>query len=304
MSGSATIPFIDAHVHLWELGNLRYSWLMPPFGEGPAGPTEAIAVDYGLDAYLADAKHWDVRGIVHIDAGAHPDDALPETHWLQAMADKRGMPNGIVAFAALNDPKIEALLAAHAAHKNVRGIRHIVGWHPDPAKTYATRDVTGDADWQAGFALLKKFNLSFDCQVYPSQLGNMAALIARHPETMVILNHLGMPILADSDGEVIWREGLQKLAALPNTCIKLSGVGFIHRRWTMENIRRCILTAIELFGPARCLFASDFPTDKLFDTFDAHLNAYHAIVADFSEDERRDMFGRNANRVYRLGIAL
>jgi len=27
-------------------------------------------------------------------------------------------------------------------------------------------------------------------------------------------------------------------------------------------------------------------------------------VADFSEDERRDMFGRNANRIYRLGIAL
>ena len=52
------------------------------------------------------------------------------------------------------------------------------------------------------------------------------------------------------------------------------------------------------------MFASDSPTDKLFAAFDAYLEAYHALVADFSEDERRDLFGRNANRIYRLGLDL
>ena len=46
------------------------------------------------------------------------------------------------------------------------------------------------------------------------------------------------------------------------------------------------------------------PTDKLFAPFDAYLEAYHALVADFSDDERRDLFGRNANRIYRLGLDL
>lgn len=298
-----TLPFVDAHVHLWNLaGDIRYPWLTPPFGDGPAGPTEAIAVNYGLDDYLADAKGWDVRGMVHVDAGADPADALKETAWLQAMADARGMPNAIIAFAALNDPRLEALLAAHAAHPNVRGIRHIVGWHPDPVRSYAARDVVGDGDWQAGFALLKKYNLSFDCQVYPSQFAAMAALAGRHPDIPVILNHLGMPILADANGEQAWRDGLKKLAAQPQVCIKLSGVGFIHRRWNRDNIRDFILTAIDLFGPQRCLVASDFPTDKLFDSFAAHLDAYDAILSGFSDSERRAMFGRNANRVYRLGL--
>ena len=148
------LPFIDAHVHLWDLSHVRYPWLMPPFAEdGPNGSVEPIARDYGLDDYLADAGSWDVRGIVHIDAGAEAADALKETDWLQATADARGMPNAIVAFAALDDPKVEALLAAHAERRSVRGIRHIVNWHPDPARTYTPRDVTGDPAWAAGFAV-------------------------------------------------------------------------------------------------------------------------------------------------------
>jgi predicted TIM-barrel fold metal-dependent hydrolase len=298
------LPFVDAHVHLWDLDHIRYPWLTPPFADGPAGTTEAIAVNYGQDDYLADAAGWNVRGIVHVDAGADPADALKETQWLQAMADRRGMPNTIIAFAALNDPDLEPLLARHAAHPNVRGIRHIVGWHHDPLRSYAERDATGDADWQAGFALLKKYDLSFDCQLYAGQFAGFAALAARHPEIPVILNHLGMPILSDADGEEMWREGLKKLGALPNLHIKLSGVGFIHRRWTVENIRPFLLTAIDLFGPQRCLVASDFPTDKLFDSFDAHMTAYREILGEFSDAEQRAMFAGNAVRIYRLGISL
>ena len=99
------IPFIDAHVHLWDLDRIAYPWLQPPFADdGPNGSVEPIAKTYLIDDYLADAAGWDVRGIVHIDAGADAGAALAETEWLQGMADARGMPNAIVAFAALDDP--------------------------------------------------------------------------------------------------------------------------------------------------------------------------------------------------------
>jgi predicted TIM-barrel fold metal-dependent hydrolase len=293
------IPFVDAHVHLWDLSHIRYPWLTPPFSsERPGGGTQAIAVDYSLDDYLAEAARWNAQGFVHVDAGAHPADALKETAWLQGIADARGMPNAIVAFAALDDPDVESLLAAQARHRNVRGIRHIVNWHADPARTYTPRDITGDAAWQAGYALLKKYGLSFDCQIYPGQAPAIAVLAAQHPETPLILDHLMMPVLAD--GLDSWRGGLKKLAALPHVAIKLSGVGFIQRGWTTEAIRPFLLTAIDLFGPQRCLVASDFPTDRLFSTFDAHLTAYHEILSGFTDAERRDLFGRNANRIYRM----
>ena len=294
------IPFVDAHVHLWDLERISYPWLSPPFSDdGPNGSVEPIAKTYLLDDYLADAEGWDVRGIVHVDAGADASAALAETEWLQGIADERGMPNAIVAFAALDDPNADALLAAHARHRQVRGIRHIVNWHADPRRTYSARDVTQDEAWQRGYALLAKHGLSFDLQAYPGQFPALARLIERHPEVQVVINHTGMAVPGDWEE---WRAGMKALAALPNVATKLSGMGFTHRPWSIDQARPYVLEAIELFGADRAMFASDFPTDKLFGSFAQHLDAYGEIVAGFGEGERRALFARNANRIYRLGL--
>jgi predicted TIM-barrel fold metal-dependent hydrolase len=293
------LPFIDAHVHLWDLRHIRYPWLTPPFADGgPNGSVERIASNYLLDDYLAEAANWNVAGIVHIDAGARPDDALAETRWLQDMADQRGMPNGVVAFAALDDPDVETLLAAHAARANVRGIRHIVNFHTDPNRTYVPRDITGDEAWRRGFGLLGKYGLSFDLQAYPAQFPALARLIERHPGIPVIINHAGLGV----DGDEDWRAGMKALTALLNVSVKISGLGFVYRPWSAAAQRGRILETIDLFGTDRCLFASDFPTDRLFAPFDATLGALADTVADFGEDERRALFARNANRIYRLGL--
>ncbi len=298
------LPFVDAHVHLWDLkGPIRYDWLTPPFSdEGPNGSVEAIAVDYALDDYLGDAVGWNVVGMVHVDAGASAAQALDESRWLQAIADDRGMPNGLVAFAALDDPEVEALLERQAAFANVRGIRHIVNWHADPRRTYSAVDATMNPAWEQGFAALGRHGLSFDLQCYPGQMPHVAAIAARNPQVPVMINHMGMPVLTDAGGLDDWRAGMAALAALPQVSVKLSGLGFIDRNWTEDAMRPLVLEAIEMFGPSRTLFASDFPTDKLFASFDRCLSALDGITADFSEDERRDMFGRNAARLYRLQI--
>ncbi|MBY8829670.1 amidohydrolase family protein [Hephaestia mangrovi] len=298
-------PFVDAHVHLWDLAHIRYPWLSPPFDDsGPNGSTEAIARNYLLDDYLADAGKWNVRGIVHIDAGAPPERALDETEWLEGIAATRGMPNAIIAYAPLDSDDVEPLLEAHAAHPHVRGIRQIVNWHINPMRTYSPHDVTQEDDWWRGYGLLAKYGLSFDLQCYAGQMAGLAPLIARHPDIPVIINHVGMPVTSDREGVTRWRHGLQTLAAFEHVSIKLSGLGFVYRDWTIEQVRPFLIEAIELFGTHRCMFASDSPTDKLFAPFDAYLEAYHTLVADFSEDERRDLFGRNANRIYRLGLDL
>jgi predicted TIM-barrel fold metal-dependent hydrolase len=255
--------------------------------------------------YLADAEGWDVRGIVHVDAGAVPEAALDETDWLQDMADARGMPNAIIGFAALDDPGVETLLKAHSQrHANVRGIRHIVNWHADPQRTYTPRDVTQDAAWQRGFALLGKYGLSFDLQAYPAQFTALPKLIERHPEVPVIINHCGMMVPGDPDGRSEWRAGMAALAACANVSVKVSGIGFAYRPWNLEQARGYVREAIDIFGTHRAMFASDVPTDKLFGSFDRHLQAYRTIVSDMTLEEQRALFAGNANRIYRLGIAL
>jgi predicted TIM-barrel fold metal-dependent hydrolase len=202
-----------------------------------------------------------------------------------------------VAFAALDDPDVERLLAAHSEHPNVRGIRHIINWHADPKRTYTPRNLLDDDAFARGYALLAKYNLSFDLQIYPGQMKQAAALAAKHPDVPVILNHMGMPVDADLTE---WREGLAALAALPHAAVKISGMGFIDRQWTMESVRPLILQTIETFGPNACAFASDFPTDKLFNSYPQALDAYDDITKDFSAGERDALFAGTAERLYKI----
>jgi len=299
------IRFVDAHMHLWDLARIDYPWLMPgSTADGPNGDVTPIARNFGLDDYRAALARWNLAGMVHVEAGAAPQCALDETAWLDALRECGGAPNGIVAFATLDDPNLGAALAAHASHRGVRGVRHIVNWHPDARRTYTDRDLLQDENWARGYALLERHGLSFDLQCYPGQMAAMARVAERHPGVSIIINHMGMPVLTDPTGLADWREGLQTLAMLPHAAVKISGMGFAIRDWTASQIRPLILETIEIFGTERCMFASDLPTDLLFGTVDRYMETYHEAVHDFSDAERQAMFGTNANRIYRLELDL
>ena len=295
------LPIVDPHQHLWDFTRAHYAWLMDrPLPPNPAGDCRPIARPYGIADYLADVRGWNVVKTVHVDAGADAADALKETRWLQEVADAHGYPQGIVAYAALEQPEVERVLAAHCEQRNVRGIRQIINWHRDPRKTYTPADLLGNADWQRGFALLGKYRLSFDLQIYPSQMPAAAELAAHHPGTQLVLNHCGMPTDRDAEGLALWKSGIALLAEQPNVAVKISGLAMMDHDWTTETIRPFVLYAIERFGVERVMFASNFPVDKLYGTFGTHFEAYDRITSAFSEAERRAMFGGVAERIYRV----
>jgi predicted TIM-barrel fold metal-dependent hydrolase len=295
-------PIIDPHMHLWDLERHYYAWLQDvPLPNNPGGDMTSIAYrSYGLDDYLADTAGWNIVQTVHVECGLPPKDQLSETDWLQGIADSRGVVAGIVAGACLDDTGVEALLEAHAARPNVRGIRQIGCWHADPAKTYGDRDLLLDPQWRAGYALLAKHGLSFDLQLYPSQMTTAAALAAANPDVPVIVNHAGMPTDRDATGLTAWREGLALLAERPNVSCKISGLAMIDRTWTIDSLRPFILQVIETFGPERCMLASNFPVERVHGSFDAFYQAYDTITAEFGEAERALLFGGTASRIYRL----
>ena len=296
------LRIVDPHVHLWDLSRARYGWLQDePLPNNPAGDMSPIAGrDYLLKDYLADTTGWRVDKIVHVEAGMPRGQQLGETDWLQAMADAYGYPQGIVAGADLLDPDLDALLEAHAARPNVRGIRQIVCWHADPLKTYTDHDLLQDPAWVAGFAKLARHGLSFDLQLYPSQMATAAAIAARHPDIPMIVNHAGLPADRNEAGMERWRAGLRLLAVQPHISIKISGLGITDRAWTTDSIRPVVLECIDAFGTDRAMFASDFPVERVHGTFDAFYSGFDSITADFSADERGRLFAANAEAIYRI----
>jgi predicted TIM-barrel fold metal-dependent hydrolase len=295
-------PIIDPHHHLWDLGRNKYPWLQErPLRPRVEGDVSPIARDYLLEDYRADTRNQNVVKSVAVESGWDPSDPVGETAWLQRLADQHGFPHGIVARATLDAPDVERVLEAHAAYQNVRGIRHIVNWHPDPVKTYVDRpDLIRTAEWRRGFSLLRRFGFSFDLQLYPAQMADAAALAHEYPDVPIILTHAGMPVDRDGQGLDLWRRGMRELAAAPNVAVKISGLGVVDRQWTVKSIRPFVLQTIEAFGVSRCMFASNFPVDKLWSDFDALYAAFREVTEPFSAAERRQLFHDNAARYYRL----
>ena len=64
--------------------------------------------------------------------------------------------------------------------------------------------------------------------------------------------------------------------------------------------RDIVRTAIDLFGAARCMFASNFPVDSLCASFSTIFGGFREIVRDFSAAEQRGLFHDNAIRIYAM----
>jgi predicted TIM-barrel fold metal-dependent hydrolase len=158
-----------------------------------------------------------------------------------------------------------------------------------------------EAEWQRGFKLLRNYGLSFDLQIYPAQMPEATAVARENPETPLILNHTGMFVDRSSiAGWRAWRDGMRTLAACPNVSVKISGLGMLDHHWTVESLRPYVLETIDTFGAEQCMFASNFPVDRLYSTYSAVWKAFAEIVSGASETEKSALFRENAQRIYRI----
>jgi predicted TIM-barrel fold metal-dependent hydrolase len=280
------IPIIDPHHHLWDAETYDYP-LLPP--------NSSVARRYLVEDFLADTAGLSLVKSVHVQGEIARTQSVVETAWLQAIADQNGFPHGIVAYAPLHDPQLKALLEAHAQHANLRGIRQIL--NPDQCER---PDYLTDPAWRAGYAQLAAFGLSFDLQADPAQLPDAAAVARAHPEVPMVVNHTGMPRDRASAALDQWRHGLRLLAEQPHVSIKISGFAMFDPAWTVDSIRPLVLETIDIFGPTRCMFASNFPVDKQHTTYAALFAAFQTLTETFSASERQNLFHDNAERIYRL----
>ncbi len=289
---------IDAHHHLWDLDHgYAYPWLQDkPAGEGMLGDLSSVARTYLPADYLADSASYEVVKSVHIEAV--PLDPLAETRWLTGLGT--AIPTGIVGHVDLNAGDAEAIIAGHAVFPAMRGVRQIVNWHANPAVTFTPRDLLADSGWQRGYGLLRKYGLSFDMQLYAGQMREAYELARRHPDTLIVVNHAGMPIDRDPDGIAAWRDGMRMLAQADNVVAKISGLGMVEHNWTIDSIRPFVLGTIDAFGTERTMFGSNFPVDRLYSSFDRVYSAFETIVTGFTEAEQDRLFRGNAERWYRL----
>jgi predicted TIM-barrel fold metal-dependent hydrolase len=295
-------PIVDPHQHFWDLGRNYYPWLCDP---KPVhfryGDYTSLKRNYLPPDYLRDAGGLNIVKTVHEDALWDPADPAGEPRWLEQLAAEYGYPHACVGSAQLARDNIEQVLAGHARTKLTRGVRNFPMAAAKPSE--AKRGEAGSMDdpkWRRGYALLEKHRFSFDVQVPWWHLDALAELARDFPEVQIVIVHTALPVDRSEEGLGGWRTALETAAAQPNVAIKISGLGRPGLPWTLTANGPIIRDAINIFGPERCMFASNFPVDGLTGSFQMIYGGFRAAVSNRPIEERRMLFHDNAVRIYRL----
>mgnify|MGYP000138474564 FL=1 len=298
------MKFLDAHHHFWDISSNYHPWLCDepqiPFRYGNYA---AIRTNYLPNDYEDDAAAVEIIGSVHIEAEWNPEDPVGETRWLTDITQTCKHPVVFVVQACLDQDNIEEVLADHSAFPQVRGIRQ----KPTATEQNAlrSRGLPGsmdDPNWRDGYAKLERLGYSFDLQIPYWHLDQATDLAADFPETTLVINHTGLPSDRSDLGFSAWSNAIEQVAQKPNVMIKISGLGQTNQPWTVESNRNIVLRALDIFGPDRCMFASNFPVDRLCGDLDAILLGFRAIVNTLTETTVDALFHGNAARIYRFSL--
>jgi len=294
------IPVVDAHHHFWELGHGRYPWLEDHVIPFRYGDYAAIRRSYLVDDFRRDHGVHRVVKSVHMEAEWNPADPVAESRWLHELHDRTGWPHAIVGQAWFARDDIAAVLAGHAAYPLIRSIRQKPVAAPSPA-TFKPGMPGSMADpaFRRGYALLARHGLHYDLQTPWWHLGEAADLAHDFPDTLIVLNHTGLPADRSPQGLAGWRDAMARFADRPNTAVKISGIGVPGQAWTAELQREVVRDTIRLFGADRCMVGSNFPVDSLCASYDAIFSGLKTITADLPASLRQDLFHDTAMRIYR-----
>lgn len=273
---------IDSHVHLWEPAQLDYPWL--------AG-TE-LDRTFGADELRDVAKDY-VSSFVVVQGDCRPEQGLSEVEWINSQLLRSSTIGGIVAFAPT-----ELGRDATPVYQQLRTMPHVVGVRrllQDERPGFAL-----EPQFLTGVELLGDFALPFDVCVRAGQLPEVLELVRRIPGVSFVLDHLGKPAVGAADNR--WRDDLSALAQQPNVVCKLSGLSTETNGtpWSAELVRPYLRHALDTFGPARCLFGSDWPVLTTACSYQQWLGAVLEALVGSTDIEITQVMSGNARSVYRL----
>ncbi|NUQ86990.1 MAG: amidohydrolase family protein [Glycomyces artemisiae] len=275
---------IDAHHHVWTAD---YPWLASKPEFAP------IRRDYGVADLRANLKAAGVDRTVLVEAGwGHPSETVEFLHLAGAVEEIAG----VVGHIDLLDPALSNTLLRYDNHPRAR---YLVGLR-DQVQERPEADFLARPEAIQALKAVAQHVPTFDLVVRVDQLPAAAEAAAAVPDLVFVLDHLGKPQVRDGDaGLRAWRAAVAPLAKRPNVSAKLSGLvtEADWHRWTPADLRPFVQTALELFGPDRLMFGSDWPVCELASTYTRVKDALTEVLGRTDPD----VFGGTAAKVYQLG---
>ncbi len=275
---------IDAHQHFWHPARGDYGWMPKgdPVLDRPYGP--------------ADLRPALAAGSIDRTVLVQAAPSAAETEYLLGIADATPEVAAVVGWVDFERSGSRADLERLALHPAFRGVRPMIQDIPDP-------------DWMLGagvawaFRELAALGLTFDALGFPRHLANFHTLLTRHPDLEVVIDHCMKPDIAGHTPERFrhWADGMTLLARDTGAFCKLSGlVTEAGADWTIDDLRPYARHVLDVFGPERVMWGSDWPVCRLRAEYGDWLAAAEDLVGDCSAADRARIFGGTAAAFYRI----
>ncbi len=280
MTGPAKI---DAHQHFWRISRGDYDWMSDEVAE--------IRHDI-LPADLAPhlGRH-DITGTVVVQAAG----TVAETEFLLGLAQTCDFIKGVVGWIDLEAEDAPQTMDRLMQSPVFKGVRPML------------QDIE-DTNWitrpkvLSNLAALSDRGLRLDALVVPRHLEVLAKVAADLPDLAIVIDHCAKPeIFGGADAGADWREGMRRLAALPNVMCKVSGLANeAGSDWSAADLTAVVAHILEQFGADRVMWGSDWPVLNLVGDYDQWRTVSEQLFSRLSERDRAAVYGGTAKHFYGL----
>lgn len=277
-----TANIVDSHQHFWQVGRFDYPWMTRDI--------ELLYRDYLPPTLQPILEQNGVSKTVLVQAS----NSVDESRWMLSLADSYSFIAGVVGWVDLESSGLDHQLDELTVHPRFKGVRHLV--ENEPADDWLVRPAV-----LRGLQRLADYGVSYDLLSHTRHLKHVKTVAETCPELLLVVDHMAKPpIISRGMGE--WAQALRAVAAFKNVHCKLSGLVTEADRasWQVADLRPYVECALDLFGPERLMFGSDYPVCLLAASYDRVLNSFQEILKDLSEEQRQGIFADNACKFYRL----
>ena len=282
------IPLIDTHQHLVYRNEISYGWTkdIPPLAVG----------DFTIDNYKSLTKDFGIGGTLFMETGVDDEDYQKETKYIKSISDK--LDNNIIGMISSirpeNDEEFD-LWFGETIDIEVTGYRRVL--HTMPNETSQSEI------FRRNVRKIGKAGKTFDMCFLPSQLKVAKELAVACDNTQMILNHCGVPTIANNELDP-WRDDIEALSKIPNVTCKLSGLMAYCAPGTSsyETIEPYVDHALKCFGPQRMVWGSDWPVVNLGKGLPEWIEVTRKILNKLSDDEASAIANGTAQNVYKIKL--
>ncbi|MGX5819291.1 amidohydrolase family protein [Chitinophaga lutea] len=274
---------IDSHQHFWIFRDMKDpSWINDDMA--------VLRKDYQPGDVWPEMAAQGIAGCVAVQA----DQTEEETLYLLQLAEKHDYIRGVVGWIDLRAPDIRERLQFFSAFPKLKGFRHIVQAERDD-------DFLLRPDFQRGVGMLAEYDFTYDVLIYPRHLPRALRLVERFPGQAFVIDHLAKPFIKRGKIDQ-WKRDITPFARHSNVCCKIAGLTTEAdwRHWRQEDFSAYLAVALDVFGPDRLMFGSDWPVCLPSASYAAVCQIVERAIQSLTAAEKEQIWGGVCARFYHL----